>query len=399
MNVLATESAINFSQFDWLWHGSRYWQIPCIGKNSSSICRPYGEGKYFLLEINSPQMEPDTNLSAVYPTEIQLPKDSVLQQLIVVCRHGQRTPMIERFNSVFPKLWPFCTSQNIIKRNNQLMPGVCYYGQLTDLGKMQMFTLGNYLKQYPLNFENVFVRSTNIPRALETAQNVIRGIGIKSLINVEFTNAEDSLYPPNNCEKMTHLIVEFQTKFFKENRKQLESLSKTFDYTGLSTHPLFDTLASWFSHQMNLPAHISASDFDTFRNYASQEHWGPYMSELGAKLGIGRLMGDITKYLNSSHDFVLLSGHDSTLAPLLGAFGVMDLNNLFWPAYGSALMIEKINWRDKIWARLRFNEQICQIPKCRNQSDGWCPIDEFLKITKEMTPADFDKECSLTALN
>ena len=340
-------------------------------------------------------MDPDYHLSAVYPTNIDLPEGSTLEQLIVICRHGQRTPMIERFSSLFPKLWPFCSSNYIIKKDNQLMPGICYYGQLTDLGKIQMESLGRYIREYPLAFQKVFVRSTNIPRALETAQNVMNGLGIQSKINVEYTDAEDSIYPPNHCQTLNKIVKEFTASFLKENKNDLQRLSTTFDYEGLSTHPLFDTLASWYAHQLNLPSNIKPKDFAEFTHYAAIEHWGPYVTEQGARLGIGRLLGDLTGYLQSNKDFILLSGHDSTLAPVLSAYGVFGLNNIFWPPFGSAIFIERIKWQNNQYARMRFNHQILSLPKCQSkEQNGWCPLDVFKQITKDMTPIDFNKECN-----
>ena len=339
-------------------------------------------------------MESELNLSAIYPCEPDLPVNSTLKQLLVVCRHGQRTPMIERFSELVPNLWPFCSSKHIIKKDNQLMPGICYYGQLTDLGKIQMETLGRYIKQYPLGFKNTFVRSTNIPRALETAQHVMNGIGLQAKINVEYTGVEDSMYPPNNCAKFSRLLSQFTTTFLKENEKSLQDLSVKFGYEGLSTHPLFDTLASWYAHQ--LPSVIKREDLQKFTRFAAIEHWGPYTTEIGYRLGIGRLLKDISSYLASSRDFVLLSGHDSTLAPLLGALDVMTLKNIFWPSFGSALFLETIEWDKKEYIRAKFNNQVLHLPKCQStEKDGWCPLEDFKKILKEKIPTDFDKECQV----
>ena len=337
-------------------------------------------------------MNPDYNLSAVYPIDTGLPENSTLEQLIVVCRHGQRTPMIQRFSSLFPKLWPFCSSDYIIKKDNQLMPGICYYGQLTDLGKIQMESLGRYIKEYPLQFKNMFVRSTNIPRALETAQHVMNGLGKQSKINVQYTDSEDTLYPPNHCKKMNSLVSEFTSKFLNDNNSDLDHLSKTFDYEGISTHPLFDTLASWYAHQNGLPGNIKKEDFAKFTHYAAIEHWGPYTSEIGSRLGIGRLLGDITSYINSNKDFVLLSAHDSTLAPLLSAYNVFGIDNIFWPPYGSAVFIERIKLNNEQFVRMRCNDQILHLPKCKGLE--WCPLNVFKEITKSMTPVDFEVECN-----
>eukprot|EP00835_Amoeboradix_gromovi_P006400 NODE_744_length_4636_cov_0.275033.p2 type:complete len:343 gc:universal NODE_744_length_4636_cov_0.275033:4514-3486(-) len=341
-------------------------------------------------------MDPDLNLSAIYPDSTSLPNGSVIEQVIVICRHGQRTPMIQRFSSLFPKLWGFCSSDHIIKKDNQIMPGICYYGQLTDLGKIQMESLGAFITQYPMEFKNMFVRSTNIPRALETAQHVMNGLKRHSKIHVEYSDAEDSLYPPNSCNKLNELVQAFQSKFLKDNYTELQELSITFDYEGLSTHPLFDSLASWFAHQHTTPANIKKEDLAKFTHYAAIEHWSPYTTELGARLGIGRLLGDLTRYINGSSDFVLLSGHDSTLAPLLSAYGAFNTGNIFWPPFGSALFIERIKWNGGKFARMRFNDQIVHIPKCKSkeEGDGWCPLTTFLEITKAMTPVDFEKECA-----
>lgn len=78
----------------------------------------------------------------------------------------------------------------VVEKDEILKPldGECLMGELTDTGRLSTFTLGKYLREIYvdrlgfLSFgsasdeQKLYVRSTNIPRTIESAQQVVRGL-------------------------------------------------------------------------------------------------------------------------------------------------------------------------------------------------------------------------------
>ena len=62
-------------------------------------------------------------------------------------------------------------------RNEPRLPGGGILGQLTTKGYEQAFEVGQYLRKAygPVNSDDVYIRSTNIYRTIETARGVFCG--------------------------------------------------------------------------------------------------------------------------------------------------------------------------------------------------------------------------------
>ncbi|KAI9255976.1 histidine phosphatase superfamily [Sporodiniella umbellata] len=121
---------------------------------------------------------------------------------------GERTPIRRRLDKIFPPVWNLCESntslvetighfnqattefttipvQRIIDTGKAEKAGSCYYGQLTNMGRAKMSSLGvrlreayiDKLKYLPDVFdeETVYIRSTDYPRTRESVQQLIAG--------------------------------------------------------------------------------------------------------------------------------------------------------------------------------------------------------------------------------
>ncbi|KAG1438025.1 hypothetical protein G6F56_012821 [Rhizopus delemar] len=149
-------------------------------------------------------------MSAKLPefTDDHYPPDLELRLLQIVHRHGERTPVRRRLEKLFPAVWNLCEAntamfstiaqfnqqkidftavpvQRVIETEKLEKPGSCYYGQLTNLGRFRMTSLGQRLRQVyieKLKFlpdvfdeEGVYIRSTDYPRTQESVQQLITG--------------------------------------------------------------------------------------------------------------------------------------------------------------------------------------------------------------------------------
>lgn len=157
----------------------------------------------------------DAELSRLYPSNLEL------QQVQVLLRHGERTPVKPRFeNAGLPPYWPYCSAMRHMrsvvvnpqksslstfewKRQFETFAAddssttaksaagdadsLCDFGMLTDLGRQSTFELGSRLRRLyvdqlgflPATMDSndfIYLRATPIPRALESLQQAFHGL-------------------------------------------------------------------------------------------------------------------------------------------------------------------------------------------------------------------------------
>lgn len=157
----------------------------------------------------------DTELQSLYPPSLQL------QQVQILLRHGERTPVKTRFaNAGVPVYWPYCSvmrqmrsamlnpqkgSVSTMEWRRQLetfgkddtitaaagaggeLDALCDLGMLTDRGRETTLQLGTrfrklYIDQLgflPATMDSndlLYLRATPIPRALESLQQAFQGL-------------------------------------------------------------------------------------------------------------------------------------------------------------------------------------------------------------------------------
>jgi hypothetical protein len=119
----------------------------------------------------------------------------------------------------------------------------------------------------------------------------------------------------------------------------------------------------------------------------------PFLKEI-----VTRLSASATELEGDSHEappFVLYSGHDTVIAPLLSALGAYDCK---WPPYASRVVFEL--WKDvqeknksSVFLRLIFNGKSVThlITSCRSYFEGGgashpelCPFDTFTDVLTEL---------------
>jgi len=200
----------------------------------------------------------DGEIVKLYPSTLEL------QQVQILLRHGERTPVSARFkNAGLPGYWPYCKAANAFKdvilsadgswdtlqwkrRLETFGPGnapilsagpkgevdgICQPGELTDLGRETTLALGQRIRKLyvdqlgflPASLEaqtasKVYLRSTPIQRALESVQQAFTGLYPST------TRAPD--FPPVTIVTRT---VEDETLFPNESAcKRFGQLSAAF---------------------------------------------------------------------------------------------------------------------------------------------------------------------------
>ncbi|KAL4956000.1 histidine acid phosphatase [Aspergillus filifer] len=360
------------------------------------------------------------------------PKELKLQLVQVFLRHGERTPVSSRFeNAGLSPYWPYC---NVARRMVQMagsnadlsawngfqwrrkmetfgdkdqtivtvgagddIEGICQHGELTDKGRETTYQLGQRLRHLyvdQLGFmpkiksdtEDIYLRATTIPRALESLQQAFWGMyppnarteDLKPPVIVARSVSEETLFPnESNCRRFRQLARLFADKAAQKwnNTGEMDYINKVYSKwmpensprVAVDSHPrlsgIQDTINATDAHgpATRLPAEFYNNKARAYMEHIAVDEWftGYNQSTEYRKLGIGALMGDIVdRMITTAVDggwrsataasgttgekgkaikFAMSGCHDTTLAAILGSLGALDGR---WPPFTSSLAIE-----------------------------------------------------------
>ncbi|XP_038576602.1 lysophosphatidic acid phosphatase type 6 [Micropterus salmoides] len=357
----------------------------------------------------------DANLSSPYE----------LKLVQVLFRHGARTPL-KSIPDVMEVQWvptllepPAHTKIDYVVtdlhggpkppapvedsyRKNQLTGGT-FPGQLTTVGMQQLYELGKrlrrrYIEESPFlsstfNPAEVYVRSTNIVRTIESAKCLVAGLFQQKQIEIVpilTTEAESEILYPNyhGCKLLkilgSHRWAESST--LPDIAADLQSIQRAL---GIAAHQhidfilIRDDMVARETHGLPCPAVL-----DTWRNKVEQRavdmiyHVYQPSKRENLQLCVGPLLHTLLvniegKLQDTSSDpnrkLFLYSAHDTTLIPCLMALGIFDMK---WPPYAADITLELHQHRQtsKPFVKVSYIGQDQLIPGC---SGVYCPLEEF----------------------
>ncbi|XP_034357346.1 lysophosphatidic acid phosphatase type 6 isoform X1 [Arvicanthis niloticus] len=382
-----------------------------------------------------------------------------LKMVQVVFRHGARSPLkqlpLEEQVEWNPKLLEIppqtrfdYTVTNLAggpkphshfdsEYHRTTLRGGMFAGQLTNVGMQQMFALGeklrkNYVEDIPFlspiyNPQEVFVRSTNMFRNLESTRCLLAGLFQhqkgSAIIHTDEASSE-VLYPNyQNC-----WLLREKTR----GRKKAailqpgisEDLEKVKTRVGINTSDevdffvLLDNVAAEQVHSLlSCPAlkrfaqlieqravdmalymlqqedrHHEAAMGNTYTNghgESIQMAVGPFLHILEGNL---LKAVDPTTSPSKTRKMYLYATHDVTLLPMLLALGIFDQK---WPPFAVDLTMELYQHQEsKEWfVQLYYNGKE-QVP--RGCPDKLCPLDKFLNTMSvySVSPEKYQTLCS-----
>ncbi|KAF7720119.1 Acid phosphatase [Penicillium ucsense] len=373
---------------------------------------------------------------AYTPEELQqlYPKNLKLQLVQVFLRHGERTPVSARFqNTGLSPYWPYCGAARrmvqIASSKEDLSswsgfqwrrkmegfgssdeavvvtgPGgevesMCTNGELTDKGRETTYALGRRLRHLyvdQLGFmpkvksdtEDMYLRATPIPRALESLQQAFWGMYPPSARTQNFPPpvvvarpvAEETLFPnEGSCRRFRQLARFFADRAASRwnDSEQMAYLNKLWSQympesspeVAVDAHPrlsgIMDTINATDAHGplTKLPSEFYDKKGRAILDRIAVEEWfaGYNESSEYRKLGIGALMGDVVDRMVStavdggwrsetsasgsgvegagkSIKFAMSGCHDTTLAAILSSVG--GFKDESWPPFTSSVAIE-----------------------------------------------------------
>ncbi|CCA68200.1 related to acid phosphatase ACP2 precursor [Serendipita indica DSM 11827] len=427
---------------------------------------------------NIPKLDPDA-----YPEQ---PTGLSLEQVHVYVRHGERTPVGTRMNNPpanIPEHWPLCRggrkfSAGILQatenkqalyspgtidiervvefRNGSSTSGICMLGELTDVGRGSTHDFGKALRKIYIerlgflpdstqDTSPVYYRSTNVPRTIESLQQIINGLypNGKNLHRPQLLvrNAKDENIIPNHfsCKRLERLAVSFAQAAAEKLNPTLKPLDKRLSKY-LDGEPvrvdgkprasgILDTIRAAKAHNIRVPREFNdQSTMDLIEFAVVTEWFGGYKNPEYRRLAMGPLLDDLQRKMQQKVEqqdqdplkLLVYSTHDTAVAGITNAFDVFDHR---WPDFTASVTFELFKQSPQLvkqaklldflpsthnepqapspthFVRMRYQNKSLPLPACAKPGDHlpghpeFCTLQAFQRHIKELTPEDWDTEC------
>ncbi|XP_033471020.1 lysophosphatidic acid phosphatase type 6 [Epinephelus lanceolatus] len=372
--------------------------------------------------------KPDHPASGSSPADTNTRSSYELKLVQVVFRHGARTPL-KSIPDVMEAQWvptlleppahthinykvtdldggprPPALVEDSYRKNT--LTGGTYPGQLTTVGMQQLYELGKrlrrrYIEESPFlsstfSPTEVYVRSTNIVRTIESAKCLVAGLfqqKQKEIVPILTTDAESEILYPNyhGCKLLkslgSHRWAESAT--LPDIAADLQSIQNAL---GIAAHQridfilIRDDMVARETHGLPCP-----SVLDTWRNTVEQRavdmicHVYEPSKRENLQLCVGRLLHTLLTNIDEkvqgtssepNRKLFLYSAHDTTLIPCLMALGVFDMR---WPPYAADMTLElhQQQQTNKSFVKVSYVGEDLLIPGC---SGVYCPLEEFKQV-------------------
>jgi len=395
-----------------------------------------------LLTVIITQIYGDIYCGAPLPTESPSYPGLTLKFVQTIVRHGDRTP--ERVLPTLERPMPIwdCSLQElqrssssqgqlatssrsfrtVFQSGKEMLRGNCGSGQLTLKGYKQHLQLGQafrklYIEEHKLldphsYSTQVRVRSTNSRRTIQSAEAQLDGmlpniIGGIEVIDIETRDSyyEDMWPSENICPAWKKRFDQLQSSNEKkeQNVKNEPLLHYLHNKFQTDVTPTWDELNDVYSarrcHGYDMPVPITDNIFWKVREAAEWDYNYQFvndtiLSRLGMSSLLHELYNNLLSVVNGTENiikYMLYSGHDSTIGPLLASLRISDGK---WPAYASYINMELwSNNNTEYFLNIKYNSKN-MIPTGMNCNDtypcSWNIMGAYIK-----SHIATDQECQI----
>ncbi|KAH9849601.1 phosphoglycerate mutase-like protein [Lenzites betulinus] len=430
------------------------------------------------------------------------PPELELQQVHIYVRHGERTPVGVRMADPpanIPENWMFCNTARqfraavasapgdygrdmqfpavqtgpaaeelrarrvVERRDGTAAVGECLLGELTDIGRESTYQFGHSLRKLyvdRLKFlpdvvksnDEVYLRSTNMPRTIESLQQITHGLypmtkhakDFVPLLRIRNGKDENLFGNTMACKRLETLQIGFAHAAAAAWNTTLEPLDKKLSkFIGgnpvrLDGKPrasgILDTIRAADAHGVKVPSEFKeAGVLDVIERAVVTEWFAGYRTEEVRRLGMGPLLADLSQKLQAKVDkgdadptkILIHSTHDTCLAALVNTLDVFDEK---WPAFTAAITVELFKkpatatpppspWQSVMslfsraqdtaehYVRVRYQNENKALPVCAEAgkhlpgAPEFCTLAAFRERVQELTSDDWEAECAFRPAN
>ncbi|XP_046857340.1 lysophosphatidic acid phosphatase type 6-like [Xenia sp. Carnegie-2017] len=363
-------------------------------------------------------------------------KDLALKQVQVIFRHGARTP-IKTISGLEENVWDkqelryelehtklkyevkSLNSHELKEENStkNVLKGGCEMGALTTVGQQQAYDLGRKLKKYYIdelklvddNFDEriIYLRTTHVPRAIESLRCVVTGMFNHINEPVIFWTlpiVEEVFFPNYSackalkqfvkyCFTLAHKLPGYQgdlEKFMRAVGKPMKNINFIHIYDDMSCRNAHNKIYS--DEVKSLMKTVEARALQLYTSvYQSPPTWTKGMI---LPLSGGHMLQNLYKNIQSSiektsnHRLYLFSAHDATLITLCAA---LDIELKEWPSFASYVSLELYeNEVCEHFVRVVFSGDVKNFKKFSKE----IPIKEFKAIVDRLAIDDYERVCN-----
>ncbi|XP_015510724.1 prostatic acid phosphatase isoform X1 [Neodiprion lecontei] len=332
----------------------------------------------------------------------------------VLFRHGDRTPITSYPTDPWgnESFWP--------------VP----FGELTNIGKHQHLMLGRWLRQnyfylLPRHYSphDIYVQSTDVDRTLMSAQATLAGLyppgGDQVWGELEWMPipvhtmpvCDDILltcrnYCPKYEKELRNVMNSPEVRKIDDDNKELyDYLRKNTGYLVQSVNDvatIYDTLHIQVLYNRTLPEWTKSVYPDKLKAVAEVSYTIPTRNKILQRLYSGRLLGEMVDHLvkkanntlTPNRKLWIYSAHDTTVANFLTTLNVFEPHV---PPYSATVLVElRIKAVDNFVVTVSYKNSSAEPIQLKLPNCGVaCPLDKFVKLTKDVIPKNWAKECLL----
>eukprot|EP00795_Rhopilema_esculentum_P003781 gene3781-15064_t len=331
------------------------------------------------------------------------PEDLHLKQVIILTRHGARTPF-KFIPNYQPATWP-------VEDNEDLEHTLINHTvRSLDFGSKPESAIDNAYRDKE-RLKVTGVRSTNIKRTIMSARCVLAGLygdtHLKGPIPI-FTsvNEHEALYPNYYfCKNLKHWAkiawttwedIPGLVEFLDAVAKELGFDRKKEEFGIIS---LEDNVCARAAKNEPIPEFLinRRDEIESFAvAYQMRVLIGTGKSHSIARMAIGGFIEAVCTQLEDKAEnqsdlkLILYSAHDTTLMAVLYVLGVYDFK---WPKYAADVKVELYQDEKQNWfVKLLYNDQELLMPGCETTV---CALSSFLETCEPYRVKDWDAECGI----
>jgi len=367
------------------------------------------------------------------------PENLKLLHASIFLRHGDRTPIsrsvgtainAEEDRDFWASLLPEKEAQRWWDTVSPVVPesvssepydlGNTPFGQLTERGAMECRQFGAHIRERYIerlgllpredpNLQDIKIRTTNLRRTQQTAQNFLEG-----LYPVATRNPNDHTIPISTCPLGEETLIPNAKTCPKcmrmMQRAAKEALGEQIVIKGereimrnLGYPPkqvkwaqAREVMTCYLLQGKPLPNNLTEHDIDRLGDINGFIWGAQYGDQDIARLSVGRIMAEVVDDMASAMDdpddsykIAMYAGHDSTLVPILSALGVYDNK---WPSYAANIVFELAEEvkTGEMYVRVLYNNEEMLL-----MDQFWNDFDEFYNYMAYYVTSDkeYYEEC------